>query len=72
MDDDIERTWANIKRCLAEAMEKEADGIAHEDQLTRDHNQPPGRIVSEGKQENLNSIGASKREGVKHLRDTAA
>ena len=72
MDDDIETTEANIKKGLAEGMEKDADRIERDDQLIRDYNQPLGRIVSEEEQENLNSIGASLREDVKHLRDTAA
>jgi hypothetical protein len=72
MDDDIKITEANIKKGLAEGMEKDADRITRDDQLIRDYNQPFRRIVSEEEQENLNSIGASLREGVKHLRDTAA
>jgi hypothetical protein len=72
MNDDIETTEDNIKKGIAEAMEKDADRIAHEDQHIRDSCQPLGRIVSEEEQENLNSIGASVREDVKHLRDTAA
>jgi hypothetical protein len=72
MDYDIETTEANIKEGLAEAMEKDADRIAHDEQLARDYCQPLGRFVPEEEQESLNSIGASQREEVKHLRDTAS
>ncbi|GHV35631.1 hypothetical protein AGMMS4952_27830 [Spirochaetia bacterium] len=58
---DIETTEANIKKGLAEAMEKDADRIAHEEQHIRDSLQPLERIVSDEGQENLNSIGASQR-----------
>ncbi|GHV78896.1 hypothetical protein AGMMS49944_06870 [Spirochaetia bacterium] len=72
MDYDIETTEANIKKGLAEAMEKDADRIAHEDQHIRDSLQSLERIISDEKQENLNSIGTSQREDVKHKRDTAS
>jgi hypothetical protein len=72
MDDDIEGTEANIRKGLAEAMEKTADRIAHEEQQIRDHIQPLGRIVSEKEQKDLNSIGTSLRDDVDHLRKTAA
>jgi hypothetical protein len=72
MDDDIETTDANIKKGLAGAMEKDADRITRDDQHIRDSIQPLGRILSEEEQENLNSMGSSLREDVKHLRDTAA
>ena len=72
MDDDLETPEANIKKGLAEAYEKDADRIACDDQRIRDSIQPLGRIVSENEQENLNSIGVSSREAVKHLRETAA
>ena len=72
MGDDFETTETNIKRGLAAAYEKDADRIACDDQRIRDYIQPLGRIVSENEQENLNSIGASSREEVKHLSETAA
>jgi hypothetical protein len=72
MDDDIETTEANIKNGIAGAMEKDADKIAREEQLIRDHYQPLGRHIPDEEQESLNSIGASLREDVKHDRDTAA
>lgn len=38
MDDDIETTEANIKKGLAEGMERDADRITRDDQLIRDYN----------------------------------
>jgi hypothetical protein len=70
MDDDVTRKA--ILNGLADAMEKDADSIADEQQKIRDTVQPPGRILSEEKQESLNSLSRSAYDYMDRLRETAA
>lgn len=70
MDNDIVEQAINDG--LAKGMEEYADSIAHDEQLTRDANEPNGRIVSEEEQEKSASFTAPLRENVKDLRDKAS